>query len=178
MTTVEIAATWAGNEPGVSVNFTDGAIAQALPPPGLPAHYITPLSASVSGAVNDTSTQNSTLHNNTSSSTGMPGAGSSARGAQASLPVSMNGSVSLDPAALAAAQTWLACTNDWHLKPGVCALLARVDWVGVNLHPFFKGLPVACDGLDIPGCYDGASWVVQRANQLKDQLRAKVGAPV
>jgi hypothetical protein len=25
------------------------------------------------------------------------------------------------------------------LQPGVCALLARIDYVGVNLHPYFKG---------------------------------------
>ncbi len=48
------------------------------------------------------------------------------------------------------------------LSVNVCSLLKRVDWVGVNAHPFYAGVPATCDELNVTGCYNGASWVLGR----------------
>ncbi|KAJ9532089.1 hypothetical protein QJQ45_003804 [Haematococcus lacustris] len=40
-------------------------------------------------------------------------------------------------------------------------LLPEIDFVGVNAHPYFEGLPATCQGLNITGCYDAATWAVQ-----------------
>jgi hypothetical protein len=44
----------------------------------------------------------------------------------------------------------------------VSRLLREVDFVGVNAHAFFLGLPVSCAGLNINGCYDAPTYTVAR----------------
>jgi hypothetical protein len=36
----------------------------------------------------------------------------------------------------------------------------------LQVHPYFEGLPVTCSGLNINGCYDGATWTVNRYEGL------------
>ncbi|KAL6757656.1 glycoside hydrolase superfamily [Haematococcus lacustris] len=53
-------------------------------------------------------------------------------------------------------------------------LLPEIDFVGVNAHPYFEGLPATCQGLNITGCYDAATWAVQRVQGLQKSLGKRV----